>query len=295
MLTLSRIPQPRIGSFTIGDDGFLHLANRPLTLMLQYLENEGIPVEIPRHQTLLSVGSYVNALLTCHNNRLVHQPNAVHTFSDAVMQMAALVLIRSVYPHFFDRSLSHGPFVVSLTDSHASNILVDEDWNIKWIIDLEWAASLPVESLQPPEWLTSQAIDVIDVDAYNAVRKEFMEALEEQERIIAVDFSQSSLARTDLTAGLFDKGARSLSSVMHNCWNRSTFWYTMALGSPNGLFDVVETKIEPLYRHLHEKDANSLIYLSEFFHNDAAAFKSQKLSDKEKYLEQLKKAFGITE
>jgi hypothetical protein len=31
----------------------------------------------------------------------------------------------------------HGPFPLQLTDLHASNIFVDEDWNITCLIDLE--------------------------------------------------------------------------------------------------------------------------------------------------------------
>lgn len=256
--------------------------NRPLTLLLQDSENEGIPVGISRHQTFCSVDSYVHALLTCHNNRLTYQPNGVHGLTDAVLQMATLVLMRSIYLHFFDASLNNSPFVFSLTDLHPSNILVDEHSNVKWIIDLEWAASRPVEFCLPPEWLTSQAIDKIDNDAYDVVRKEFMQAFEEEERTMEMDMMATIL------------GGRTMSSLMHDCWHRSTFWYIMALESPTGLFHLFDSIIEPLYFHSQEKDGKSLLFLSEFFHRRSAAFREGRISDKEDYLEKLKEEFGLS-
>ena len=77
LLALSRAPLTKIGAFAIDDNGLISLGNRPLTVTLLDLENEGIPVPIPRGQTFSFVYAYVNSLLSCHNNRLEHQPNAV--------------------------------------------------------------------------------------------------------------------------------------------------------------------------------------------------------------------------
>src|SRR5580700_2489332 len=41
ILSLAQLPLPRIGSLTIDDRGILTLSNRPLTLRLHHLENEG--------------------------------------------------------------------------------------------------------------------------------------------------------------------------------------------------------------------------------------------------------------
>ncbi|KAI1962487.1 hypothetical protein LOZ58_002829 [Ophidiomyces ophidiicola] len=51
LLTIARVPVPRIGSFTIDHNGFLDLNNRPLTIEIQQVENEHIPVGIPRDAT----------------------------------------------------------------------------------------------------------------------------------------------------------------------------------------------------------------------------------------------------
>ena len=56
LLSLEKIPQPRIGSFTINDEGTVSLSNRPLTLRLHMLENEHIPTDIERTTTYSSVG-----------------------------------------------------------------------------------------------------------------------------------------------------------------------------------------------------------------------------------------------
>jgi hypothetical protein len=79
------------------------------------------------------------------------------------------------------RDLRHGPFVFNLTDLHQSNILVDLDWHIKCLIDLEWGLSSPIEMLHPPRWLTNEAVDTIVADEYNKIRQEFMAILEEEE------------------------------------------------------------------------------------------------------------------
>lgn len=273
MLTLSRISLPKIGSFIIDDDGFLRLANRPLTLMLQDLENENIPVDISKSQVFTSVDSYVNGLLGCHDNRLSYQPNAVSSESDCVTQMTALALMRTIRSHFFDHSLNHGPFVFSLTDLHASNILVDKDWNIKYLIDLEWATVLPIEFMRTPIWLTGQAVDDIDIEAYDEVRKEFMEAFEEEEQKCPAEYN---LHRA---------------SIMGNSWKSGTFWYTTALRSPTGLHAIFYDRIQPLYSEKHAEDPNFFIILCQYWGRGAANFIKTKLEDKRTYDNRLREVF----
>jgi hypothetical protein len=138
-------------------------------------------------------------------------------------QMSALALMRTLSRQFFDHNLNNGPFIFRLTDLHASNILVDKDWNIKCLIDLEWAASLPLEFMQTPSWLTSQAVDEIDAEAYNTLREE--EKLSANKRLRC-------------------------SSVMRNSWNLGGFWYTLALRSPTGLHTLFYDRIQPTIPHI---------------------------------------------
>lgn len=181
ILTLSRTLLPVIGSFIVDDDGFLLLVNRPLTMQVHELENEGIPVNIPRHRTYPAVDSYVNALLSNHDARLRHEPNEVNDESDCKSQLSALVNARAAASQFFDDKFNTGPFLFSLTGLHPGNIIVDEAWNIRCIIDLEWASSLPLEFVRLPSWLTMQLHDVIDPETYNVYRDEFMNIFQDEE------------------------------------------------------------------------------------------------------------------
>ncbi|OAP64468.1 Transcriptional regulator WAR1 [Fonsecaea erecta] len=204
---MTRVRFPRIGSFVIDDRGLIRLENRPLTLEIQDLENDGIPLDIPRARTYCTVDAYVDALLSCHDSRLQHQPNAVNDAGDCVSQMCALVLLCALRPRFFDPKLNHGPFAPGLTDLNFNNIIVDDDWNITCIIDLEWTAVLPLEFIRTPCWLTSQAVDEIDVDHYNKLREEFMEVFEKEERRL----------------GRYSDSFR-CSSIMNTTWKLGTFW-----------------------------------------------------------------------
>jgi len=129
MLSLSRAPLARIGSWTLDPDGFLRLSNRPLTLRLHQLENGGIPANITRSSTYPSADAYYIDLLSCYDNRIRYQPNSLNYEDDGRAQMARLTLVRSLLSHFAKRELHQGPFLYRLTDLHPSNIFVDSPVN----------------------------------------------------------------------------------------------------------------------------------------------------------------------
>ncbi|KAL1886819.1 hypothetical protein Plec18167_000754 [Paecilomyces lecythidis] len=273
MLAMSRIRLPKIGSFIIDENGFLCLDNRPLTLMLHDLENENIPVDMPRDRTFSTVDSYVNNLLMCHDNRLRFQPNAVKSAIDCVSQMTALTLMRTVRPHFFDPQLNNGPFIFSLTDLHASNILVDENWHIKCLIDLEWAASLPIELIRPPIWLTSKAVDEIDVEEYNGVRKDFMTIFQEEQKRYPPQYKYQ---QTD---------------VMEKGWELGGFWYSTALPSPTALHAIFYDRIQPPYGEEDARDNKFYLLISPYWGRDPARFIRSKLEDMAAYDIRLREMF----
>ncbi|RVX74003.1 hypothetical protein B0A52_02893 [Exophiala mesophila] len=260
MLRMARIPFPRIGSLIIDNDGFLRLANRPLTSELQDLESEGIPLDIPRNRTYDTVGAYIDELLHCHDSRLRYQPNSVFELGDAVSQMAAHATLRTVRADFFRRDLNEGPFTMQLTDMNRHNIIVDRDWNLTCHIDLEWTAILPQEFMQPPLWLTNQAVDTLDVDAYNKLREEFMQAMEEEEK-----------NRLELRP--LGKHALQLSSIMNVSWDRGTFW------------------IQPLYSRLHRQNDQFCLILFAYWARQSHKFMNEKVNQKEEYDKKLLEAF----
>ncbi|KMU77981.1 hypothetical protein CISG_06890 [Coccidioides immitis RMSCC 3703] len=139
-------------------------ANRPMfcSAIFTSLENWSIPTDISRGRTYTNAESFYLDLLAVHDNHLLYQGNAAVHEIDACSQAKDLVLMKALIHQFTNRHVCEGPFVMQLTNMHSSNILVDEDWNINYIIDLEWACSLPLENLQPPFWLTGTGVDEIE-------------------------------------------------------------------------------------------------------------------------------------
>ncbi|KAL1971002.1 hypothetical protein VTN77DRAFT_2836 [Rasamsonia byssochlamydoides] len=222
MLSLSRMPLPRIGSLTLDNHGVVRLTNRPLTLRLQTLENEGIPTTIPRESTYSSVEPYLLDLLGCHDSRIYHQPNSIHSLADGEQQLA-LTTMRAVLHHFTSREYRNGPFVLTLTDLHQSNIFVDDEWHITSLVDLEWACSFPIELQCPPYWLSGRAVDDIEhgepLETFGKIVSEFINIFEEQEREM--------------------RGPKSYQApIMRQCWDRGSFWYFQAVHSPEGLYRI---------------------------------------------------------
>lgn len=178
--------------------------------------------------------------------------------------MSALTIMKTLFPHLFDRALRRGPFAFTLTDLHQSNILVDEDCNMKCIIDLEWACPRPIEMLQPLRWLTVQAVDEIDVHEYNKVREEFMDILAGEESF------------------LYGQDQQQVSSIMRRGWEMGTFWYTLSLRSPTGY-----NHIQPRFAQKHEDDSDFFWIVMYYSTAGAMNFVFKKLDDKTQYDRQL--------
>lgn len=272
MLALARTPLPKIGSFTLDENGYLTLTNRPLTIDIQQLENEHIPLDIPRDTTHTRVDSYLHDVLACHESRLRHQPNAVNDIEDGSYQASALMVMRSIWPCFFRRDLLNGPFFLHLTDLHHSNIFVDDHWNITSLIDLEWACSHPVEIIHPPQWLTNEGIDLISIDEYQGLHAEFMEALEVEERKVERDLPFR------------------LSPILQQGWERGTFWCSLALRSPTALFSLFYDHLQPRFAN-HQDDEAFWRITTPYWAFNTSDFLERKLRDKKQYDVDLRKEF----
>ena len=284
MLSLSRVPLPRIGSFTLSDEGVLSLTNRPLAFALQDLENEGVPTGIARNQTYTSTEQYVLDTLACHENLLRYRPNSIHDETDCIGQMAALTAMRAVLPHFVDRDLRNGPFQLTLTDLHPPNIYFDHQWHIKYLIDLEWACSLPIEMQSPPHWLNNRGIDQLednDYDDYDVLRKEFMEAFEIEDKLMQ-------------QRGVADIGSLWRTRTMKEVWDTGKFFYFHALTSTKGLFNVVNQHILGRYPAKSSAVISFDDTFSPFWNTDADQVIAKKIKDKEEYRTSLRKVFEIT-
>ncbi|KAL9039368.1 MAG: hypothetical protein Q9180_002570 [Flavoplaca navasiana] len=281
ILSIGKVPLPRIGSFTMSDNGVLSLTNRPLTLPLHELENGGIPLQIGKRDTYTAIEPYILDLLANHENRLRYQPNAINDEFDGRAQMASITGMRAVLPHLIQRRSRHGPFSLTLTDLHQSNIYVDKDWHIKNIIDLEWACSLPIQMQIPPFWLTSKGVDQLEGDhlaEYEQALEEFMEAFEHEE----IRQGHCKLVRSDYQSD----NAESRTQIMRNVWKTGAFFYFCALDSPTGLFNVWGNNIQPRFSNIRANKA-----LAQYCSVDAESVVAAKLKDRDMYLEKLKALF----
>ncbi|KAL9126833.1 MAG: hypothetical protein Q9217_004184 [Psora testacea] len=273
------VPIPQLWGFAFSDSQIYLIGKLSyLRSIDRYLENEGIPTNIDKDITYSSVEPYLLDLLACHDSRLRYQPNSVKNEVDCRAQMAVLTSMRSVLPRYLRRDLRHGPFFMTLTDLHQSNVFVDNNWHIRYLVDLEWACSLPGQMQHPPWWLTSRGVDQLQGDhliAFDEIREEFMEVFEKEERLLALP-NTDVLPRT---------------STMKNNWNTGRYWYLKALESVDAVFNLFVYHIHPEFADTSGRNAIFERMNSSYWHVDANDFVATKVAEKEEYDVQLRKEF----
>ncbi|KIH91177.1 hypothetical protein SPBR_01580 [Sporothrix brasiliensis 5110] len=237
ILALARIPQPRIGAFCFNDDGTISLDNRPLTWDIVRSENEGAPRTMAVDKTYTDVGQYVLDTMTFHDERFLAAPHAAHNEADCKGQMAIRAFLRAVAPRFVDNSRRNGPFALFMADQNATNIMVDSNWNVTGIFDLEWIVSAPIDMPHTPRWLTWEQIDCIAGEGYgeyDRMRGAFMEVFKEEER------------HAD-TSALEAAHGGTLSSILDASWVSKQVWFYRALLSSHAIDLLTERQLVPLH------------------------------------------------
>ncbi|CAG8224617.1 unnamed protein product [Penicillium salamii] len=255
MLSLSRVPMPRIGSWTLHSDGGLRFSNRTLNLRLHQLENGGIPTNISRNLTYSAADAYNLDLLFCHDRRIRNQLNSISNADDGRAQMARLTMMNESTPtSFLQKRISRRTL----------------QWNIKFVIDLEWACSLPAETLRPPYWLTGRSVDEITgehLEEFRNAYEEFVDVFEEEEKhfppINNVCSYRSNLMRNGLQVG--------------------NFWYFHALDSPKGCFNLFQKHMYPMFTSSPQVPSEFSRVVSDFWAPNAEELILAKLRDKEQY------------
>ncbi|POR34319.1 Uncharacterized protein TPAR_05462 [Tolypocladium paradoxum] len=277
LIAMRRTPLPRIGSFYFAPDGTVTLSNRPLRIETSMYESEGVPSGMPRDRTYAAAEPFISDFLTFQDNKIKHQPNSMHNEVDGKAQMAAVLGLRSTAHHFTPPELRDGPFYLSLTDVNVSNIFVDEHWNVKTMIDLEFSHSLPSYMEVPPFWLTTRPVDDIcrdeDLEEYRGAMNEYLDAIEHVE------------SRRD--------GRLLHTPVLRQAWSTGSFWYFQAVFNLKGMFNIFKQNIRPRFKDCPD-DADFTRAFFPFWSFDASETIQRKLTDKEKYLASLREAFGCT-
>lgn len=222
ILSLARVPQPRIGSFRLNADGTVSLTNRPL----------------PSDETYSCPEPFVADMLALHEGAFLAHRNAVFDTADCRCQLAARALLRTVSHFYVSWGRRAGPFYLQLTDLYASNLLVDDDWNITCLIDLEWISSLPAEMLSVPYWLTGRGIDELEEEGANSA-----------------------------------DGKPALARIMCNSWESGAVWFWRCLTSVDAAFQLVEDLVSPRFCPFSCKVEQ---VLSEYWCQDSAAVVTRK-------------------
>lgn len=217
--------------------------------------------------------AFVPEMLTFHDHRFLSQPNAVPSEGDCRGQMAVKTRLRRLSHRYIEREHHHGPFLLQLTDLHASNILVDDDWNITCLVDLDWLCALPPEMLSVPFWLTGYSIDEIQDERYNEfneIRQEFMHVFQEQERRMGTEHSIR------------------ISKIMQDVWESKAMWFWHCLSSVNAMYFLLEDHLCPAGSP--STDAERI--LSQLWCEDPEAVVRTKLAERKDYDAQLRCVFG---
>lgn len=83
-------------------------------------------------------------------------PVSEQSLETAQLEVFALEHLKREIPEFIDARYENGPFVLSHLDLCCPNILVDDDLNIRAVIDWEWAAAVPRKLFTPPCWIAER-------------------------------------------------------------------------------------------------------------------------------------------
>ncbi|KAF5019176.1 hypothetical protein F66182_8826 [Fusarium sp. NRRL 66182] len=271
MLSLARVPQPRIGSFQFHDDCYIRLTNRPLTCSMMIFENDGTQRAIERTETYSCTEPFASDMISYHDNHFISQRN-VGDEEECREGMAMKTLLRGLSCKYIKREFRNGPFALQFTDLHASNIFVDKEWNVACLLDLEWISALPVEMLAVPYWVTNRKIDEVageHFEEFNQVRQQFMRIFEEEE------------AKADSDTPL--------SRVMQDTWNSKAFWFWHCLESVDAMSWLIWDQICPQFGTSWAPSMSTM--LSKFWCQDSQEMVDKKMNELQVYEEELRDAF----
>ncbi|KAL8784811.1 MAG: hypothetical protein Q9195_008891 [Heterodermia aff. obscurata] len=282
ILTLARVSFPRIGSLVLDHQGIVRLGNRPLNFRLQQLENKSVPTDIDRDKIYSSTEVYFSSLLSCHDNRILHQANSILSQPDGKTQLAVLAAMRALLSHYATRRFREGPFFFNLIDMHPNNVFVDADWRIKSLIDLEWACVRPVEMVLPPLWLTGKSVDQLPpgehLNAYRVVLEEFFDAFDREQ----ISFAPMQNSDASLTTDVMRKG-----------FETGHFWFFHALDNPKVACNLFFQHILPIFAGSTTENsvAGFKGCLAQLWQRDSNEIIEKKLRDKELYERKLNVMF----
>jgi hypothetical protein len=211
---------------------------------------------------------------------MIHQSNAVLYDDDGHWQLSSLTALRALLPNLLDRDTRHGPFTMHLLDMHASNIFVDEHWNITKLIDFEFAPIVPTSNIDVPSWLAAASADALvmeKLDEYMIAFNEFIEAVEQEEVSMGLGPSYSQRLRASMVSG--------------------RFWLNLALKGIDLFPFMVDQHLMPQYLgdSFTEDWRKDNPALSRLWGENVLEFLAEKATQKQRYEAQLRDIFATAE
>ncbi len=154
---------PHIGSLTldpIDDQTPIFLKNRALSIDINDHELGGLcPTSIIGPSKIYTTAiDYIYAQTRLLFNQFDKQQNCVYHEADARYHLYGLHQFRSILMSWLRKEYNEGPFILAHGDFRTANILVDQDLNIKGVLDWEWSRTVPVQMFLPPTWLRGDDI-----------------------------------------------------------------------------------------------------------------------------------------
>lgn len=189
--------------------------------------------------------------------------------------MATVVVLKAIRSQFVDRNLQQGPFILQLTDLHASNLFVDDHLNITAIVDLEWTCSLPIEMQQLPFWFSGHEGDDFLGDEAAENEQAYVSACKEFLDVFGYEQSRRCLTRLPVDAR----------SIISTALDKKSHWYFAALCWPRTAYSFLIDHLQPMFAPSHAdlEVAKFQDVFTPYYATNASKFIEQKLKDKAEY------------
>jgi aminoglycoside phosphotransferase (APT) family kinase protein len=132
---------PRIGSLSLDGNDNWALDNRALSTDMNGQNSYNLDPSrfVDPHPLFQSTADHIYSLHGLSENRFYRSRNSLYDRQDGKEKVHALEQTKSILFDWIKQEQSHGPFVLIHGDLRPSNIIIDEDFNIKAIIDWEWS------------------------------------------------------------------------------------------------------------------------------------------------------------
>lgn len=169
LFQLHRLTFDRLGRLWRGADG-----NGPLEIVALDSDNPSSPDSSPR-----------TSLEWFYASRQKDNEKALEDHPDDPEWRAACWVLKAAAPHFIIEDRVHGPFPLCHIDFHRGNLLFDDDYNLKGVIDWSHAQTVPMELLAAcPEFTNApKASDEVKkkIRDFRALARDHLQQLEKTE------------------------------------------------------------------------------------------------------------------